>query len=207
MNMTIPSPHAFDPPAGCSQDSFRAIARILYDETGITMPSENTTLVVSRLARHLRDLGLADFEAYVSWISEPRNLRDRFVMISSLTTSTTRFYREPYHFDIFVTHQLPDPRARAQAGERIRLWTAGCSSGEEPYSLAATLLSHWPDVVDPDVRILATDICEPFMRIAEEGVYMRDRLDAIPEPVRRVMLSETGPENPQVACQVRCVSL
>jgi chemotaxis protein methyltransferase CheR len=174
----------------CSPETYSEIARILYAKTGINLPEDNGSLVVSRLVKHLRDLDLTDFESYLAWIGRPENVDDLNKMLSSLTTNTTRFYREPYHFDIFATQQLPALIRRAKAGERIRLWSAGCSTGEEPYSLAATLLYHWPDVADYDVRILATDICAPALQTAQTGRYLKGRLEAVPDPIRDLMLAE-----------------
>ena len=174
----------------CAPETYAEIARILYAKTGINLPADNGSLVVSRLVKHLRALNLSDFESYLRWVGQPEHSDDLNTMISSLTTNTTRFYREPYHFDIFVEQQLPELMRKAKNGERIRLWSAGCSSGEEPYSLAATLLYHWPDVANYDVRILATDICAPALQTAKSGRYPKGRLDAVPEPIRKLMLAE-----------------
>jgi chemotaxis protein methyltransferase CheR len=182
----------------CPPATYDAIARLLYTRTGINLPAGNSSLVVSRLIKHLRLLGLADFDDYLRHISLPENRNDLNVMISALTTNTTRFYREPYHFEIFVEKLLPDLIHRAKGGERIRLWSAGCSTGEEPYSLAATLLHHWPGLVDFDVRILATDISEPALATAQAARYPRERLEAVPQAVRKVMLSETAIGDPMV---------
>ena len=193
MNSTLQRPASATAISHCPPAVYADIARILYKRTGINLPDDNGSLVVSRLVKHLRQLRLPDFESYVRWIVMPEHHDEMNVMISALTTNTTRFFREPYHFDFFVKSLLPILISRAKAGERIRLWSAGCSSGEEPYSLAATLLYHWPDVADFDVRILATDICEPALETAQGGRYLRDRLDGVPENIRALMLSETGP--------------
>ena len=177
----------------CPPAVYAQIAQILHGRTGISLPDDNASLVVSRLVKHLRQLHLPSFQAYLDWIRQPEHMNDLKVMISALTTNTTRFFREPYHFDIFARDLLPGLQRRARAGERIRLWSAGCSSGEEPYSLAATLLHHWPDVHDFDVRILATDICEPALQIAQTGEYVVERLEGVPDHFRALMLSEGVP--------------
>jgi chemotaxis protein methyltransferase CheR len=182
----------------CPPATYDEIARLLYTRTGISLPTGNSSLVVSRLIKHLRQLGLSTFDAYLRHITQPDHFNDLNVMISALTTNTTRFYREPYHFDIFVEMLLPDLILRAKAGERIRLWSAGCSTGEEPYSLAATLMHHWPGLVDFDVRILATDISSPALATAQAARYARDRLEAVPAAIRALMLSETPKGEPMV---------
>ena len=181
-------------PTQCDPDSHRAIARILHDATGISLPEGNGTLIVSRLIRHLRRLNLPDYAAYVRWISDPANAADRAAMITSLTTNTTHFFREGYHFDIFARDLLPDLRAEAEQGGRIRLWSAGCSSGEEVYSLAATLLHHWPEADQFDLRILATDISDTALETASRATYPRAKLEPVPAAIRALMESETSPE-------------
>ena len=175
----------------CDDASFRRIAAILHAETGINLPRDNSSLVVARLVKHLRRLRLDDFAELVDWIEVPEHADDRAQVISALTTNTTHFYREGYHFDVFVRELLPRLKQEAKAGGRVRLWSAGCSSGEEVYSLAATLLHHWPEAPRADLRILATDICADVLHSAEAAIYPRDRLDAVPGPIRDLMLSET----------------
>ena len=175
----------------CDDASFRRIAAILHAETGINLPRDNSSLVVARLVKHLRRLRLDDFAELVDWIEVPEHADDRAQVISALTTNTTHFYREGYHFDVFVRELLPRLKQEAKAGSRVRLWSAGCSSGEEVYSLAATLLHHWPEAPRADLRILATDICADVLHSAEAAIYPRDRLDAVPGPIRDLMLSET----------------
>ena len=193
--LTIPSGPEPGGPMTCDEHSFRAIAALLHDETGIHLPEDNTSLVVSRLIKHLRRLKLPDFAAYVRWINEPAHRDDRDLMITALTTNTTHFFREGYHFDIFVKVVLPDLRAAAEDGGRVRLWSAGCSSGEEAYSLAATLLHHWPTAVQHDVRILATDISAECLETAERAEYARERLNPVPDAIRSLMLSEAAPDS------------
>ena len=171
---------------------FRQIASLLYDKTGILLPSDNASLVVSRLIKHLKRLNLPSFRAYIEWVSRAENAADQADMISLLTTNTTRFFREPYHFDIFAKICIPRARALVAAGERVRFWSAGCSSGEEPYSLAATLVHHWPEVATQDVKILATDICAPAMETARAAQYPREKLEPVPEEMRGLMTEGSG---------------
>ena len=182
----------------CDDASFRAIADILRRETGINLPADNSSLVVSRLIKQLRRLKLSTFAEYVRWIEQSAHQDDRAIMISSLTTNTTHFYREGYHFDFFVRDTLPKLKKMAGQGTRIRLWSAGCSSGEEVYSLAATLLHHWPEVALADVRILATDISADALNTAKEASYPREKLESVPEDVRALMLRDADPADAMV---------
>ena len=201
--MTLLSPPpltvgALDGGVTCDDRSFQAIAAILHAETGINLPRDNSSLVVARLVRHLRRLNLPSFAALVDWIDAPDHADDRARMISALTTNTTHFWREGYHFDIFVREMLPRLKQEARAGGRVRLWSAGCSSGEEVYSLAATLLHHWPEASQSDVRILATDICADALQTAEAAEYPRDRLDPVPAEIRAMMMADAAPGAPMV---------
>ena len=201
--MTLLSPKslmvgALDVGVTCDDQSFRAIAAILHAETGINLPTDNSSLVVARLVKHLRRLSLPSFAAFVDWINAPDHAEDRARMISALTTNTTHFWREGYHFDILVRELLPRLKQEARAGGRVRLWSAGCSSGEEVYSLAATLLHHWPEAPMADVRLLATDICADALHTAEAAEYPRDRLDPVPPEIRALMLADTPPDAPMV---------
>ena len=138
--------------------AFARIARVLHEVSGIRLDAANRSLVVSRLAKRLRSLNLMSFQEYASLISDPASSAERYEMILALTTNTTRFFREPGHFDLFARLLLPKLVARARARGRVRLWSAGCASGEEAWSLAAIVLKAMPDAARYDFRILATDI-------------------------------------------------
>ncbi|MFZ3580538.1 CheR family methyltransferase [Loktanella sp. DJP18] len=198
LSRTVPIPGATDPMLACDTQSYLSIAAILHRETGINLPQDNSSLVVARLIKHLRRLNLATFPDFVNWINDPAHADDRARMISALTTNTTHFYREGYHFDVFVRDLLPRLKMAADRGERIRLWSAGCSSGEEVYSLAATLLHHWPEAGSVDLRILATDISADVLRTAQVAEYPRERLDPVPEAIRALMLRDAAPGAPMV---------
>ncbi len=166
-------------------EDFRRIAAILYADAGIALADSKATLVYSRLAKRLRALGLASFRDYCTLIGEQDGLDERQKMLAALTTNVTRFFREPHHFDHLKAKVLPRLVAKARAGGRVRLWSAGCSTGPEPYSIAMTLLEALPEAVDLDVRILATDIDPDVVAAAREGVYSEDALSPAPLDSRR----------------------
>ncbi|MHA6323956.1 CheR family methyltransferase [Roseivivax sp. CAU 1753] len=151
--------------------AFGRIARVLHETSGIRLDSANRTLVVARLAKRLRALNLQSFLDYADLIASPAAQTERYEMILALTTNTTRFFREPVHFDVFHAQLLPQLMDRARAGERVRLWSAGCASGEEAWSLAAVVLKAMPDATQFDFRILATDIDRDVLARAETGEY------------------------------------
>jgi chemotaxis protein methyltransferase CheR len=106
-------------------------------------------------------------------------------MLAALTTNVTRFFREPHHFESLASTDLPGLIRIAKSGGRVRLWSAGCSSGQEPYSMALVILGQLPEAADLDVRILASDIDPVMVGQAREGRYSDDSIAAIPSELRR----------------------
>ena len=137
-----------------SDADFKAITDIAYKEAGLVFAPEKAPLVRSRITRRLRQLKLSNFSEYTSYVETEQGRDERRIMISSLTTNVSNFFRESHHFDILREQVLPPLLARARAGGRVRLWSAGCSTGQEPYSMAMTLLDMAPDVTNLDVKIL-----------------------------------------------------
>jgi chemotaxis protein methyltransferase CheR len=165
-------------------DDFRRIASMLYDMAGITLPESKATLVYSRLGKRLRALGLTNFRDYCALVSGLEGLDERQKMLAALTTNVTRFFREPHHFDHLLEHVIEPLIGQLRAGGRLRLWSAGCSTGQEPYSMALTVLSALPEAADLDVKILATDIDPNVIATAKAGVYAEDLVQAIPTQAR-----------------------
>lgn len=172
-----------------SPKEFDAIVRILRAEAGIDMPAAKEPLVYSRLAKRVRALGLPGFAAYVALVSDPA-APERAEMLAALTTNVTRFFREPHHFDDLRRKTLPPLMARARAGGRVRIWSAGCSTGMEPYSIALCVLDVAPEAANWDVRILATDINPKVLAEGRAGRYPADALADAPEPLVRRWFTE-----------------
>jgi chemotaxis protein methyltransferase CheR len=146
-------------------EDFRTIAAVLHGDAGIYLPDSKATLVYSRLAKRLRVLGLSSFREYCALIQGQNGVDERQAMLAALTTNVTRFFREPHHFEDLRAKVMPALAAKARGGGRVRLWSAGCSTGPEPYSMALTLLSALPDAARHDIKILATDI-DPNVALA-----------------------------------------
>ena len=147
-------------------EDFKTIAQAIYSDAGIHMPESKATLVYSRLARRLRALGLESFRAYCDLIRSQNGADERQKMLAALTTNVTRFFREPHHFEHIRKTALPSLFERARQGECVRIWSAGCSNGQEAYTIALVILSMMPNAADLDIRILASDI-DP--NVVEEG--------------------------------------
>lgn len=165
-------------------EDFRRIAEILHSYAGIALNEGKAALVYSRLAKRLRVLGLRSFRDYCALIQGVDGVDERQVMTAALTTNVTRFYREPHHFDHLRDEVMPALAERARAGGRVRLWSAACSNGQEPYSMAMTVLSVLPEAADLDVRILATDIDPNMVAEGIAGVYSGEALEAAPALLR-----------------------
>ncbi len=165
-------------------ENFRRIATLMRSETGIHLPEAKATLVYSRLAKRLRQLGLSNFDAYCELIASDRGEAERNAMVAALTTNVTRFFREPHHFEHLRDRVLPALAEAARRGARVRMWSSACSSGEEPYSMALTLLALMPEAARFDVRILATDIDPNVVATAKAGAYSDHAVEPIPAPLR-----------------------
>lgn len=163
---------------GLTKSAFQSIAGALYDEAGINLPETKATLVYARLVRRLRALKLASFEQYCELIGDPTS-GERQMLISSLTTNVTQFFREPHHFEHLNSVALPALLADARRGGRIRIWSAGCSTGQEPYSIAMTILDAAPDARKLDLKILATDIDPDVIDEGAAGVYSETALASL----------------------------
>ena len=163
---------------------FAILAELVKADAGIVLEPEKMSLVYARLARRLRLLGLESFRKYCAFVKSNEGASERRQMIEALTTNVTRFFREAHHFMHLKTEVLPGLIARARAGERVRLWSAGCSSGEEPYSIALTLLSLMPDAGKFDIKVLGTDIDRGVLQQGREGIYPQSAIAPIGAELR-----------------------
>jgi chemotaxis protein methyltransferase CheR len=166
-------------------EDFAQLAGMLLADAGIALAESKATLLYSRLAKRLRALGLVDFKQYCALLSDPAEKEERGRMLAALTTNVTRFFREPHHFDHLRTTVLPPLLAAAQKGGRVRIWSAACSSGQEPYSIALTILGLLPDAGRYDVKVLATDIDPNMVATGKAGEYSDDLLSPVPAAMRQ----------------------
>lgn len=174
------------------RSDFAFIATTLHEAAGISLPASKANLVYSRLAKRLRALGLESFRDYCALVGSGEGAEERRRMIAALTTNVTRFFREPHHFD-HLRRKVVEPLAAAiRQGHRLRIWSAGCSSGQEPYSIALTLLALMPDARSYDMRILATDINPHVLDTARRAVYPAEEVAAVPAELRRSWLEPAG---------------
>ncbi|MEM9837665.1 MAG: protein-glutamate O-methyltransferase CheR [Pseudomonadota bacterium] len=153
---------------------FASISDVVQREAGIILQESKRLMIASRVAKRLKALNINTFEEYCEYLSRQGGEGEKDELIGVLTTNVTNFFREKHHFEDFEKHVIPDLMTRARAGLRVRIWSAGCSIGAEPYSIALTLLNAWPSCMEADVKVLATDIDPESLAIAKRGVYPQD---------------------------------
>lgn len=162
-----------------SDREFRVFRELIYRESGIHLPEHKRELLKARLSRRIRTLGMLRFGQYLEMIE--RDGQERVEMLDRLVTNETRFFREPKQFEFLETFVIPRWKAEAESRsrpKRVRVWSAGCSTGQEPYSIAMTLLAHlegW------DLEVLATDLSGRALRQAIAGMWPIEKAAEIPE--------------------------
>jgi chemotaxis protein methyltransferase CheR len=186
-------------------DDFNKIAQILHSHAGIALAEGKAALVYSRLAKRLRSLGLRSFREYCALVEDSKQVDERQAMMAALTTNVTRYFREPHHFDHMRTEVLPKLVDRAKRGGRIRLWSAACSNGQEPYSMAITVLAALPDAANLDVKILATDIDPNMVAEGRAGIYREEAIMPVPVDLRRRWFKKAGQDRWEVADELRAL--
>jgi chemotaxis protein methyltransferase CheR len=163
---------------------FQKFQKLIYSETGIWLGSSKTALLCGRLFRRLRALEITSLASYYEFVAQPDQHEERSRMIDAITTNETRFFREPRQFEFLVQRLVPRWLSDAEHGlrsRRVRIWSAGCSSGEEPYTLAMLLARHLPAQDGWDVRLLATDISNRVLEKACKGTYPIARATELPK--------------------------
>jgi chemotaxis protein methyltransferase CheR len=158
-----------------SDADFDALRKLVKEITGINLTEQKRELVYGRLARRLRVLQLRTFAEYRDILSEDGGEEIR-ELCNAITTNLTSFFREGHHFDYLRDQVLGPMQADRNASRRVRIWSSACSTGEEPYSLAMTVLEAFPDLRSWDVKILATDLDSDVLAKAQRGIYGADRM-------------------------------
>lgn len=172
---------------------FERVRKLIFVRAGISLGEHKQEMVYSRLARRLRALDLGSFQEYLNRLEHGRNEAEWDEFMNSLTTNLTAFYREAHHFEI-LARQLPAWASK----RRVRIWCAASSTGEEPYSLAMTLVENFANWVPP-AEIVATDLDTAVLGKADRGVYGLERLDKMsPDRVGRFFLKDAGGNEGQV---------
>jgi chemotaxis protein methyltransferase CheR len=191
-----------------SEKEFRHISDLVYQHCGINLHDGKKELVRARLAKWIREGNFKTFEDYINYVLEDKTGREFSILIDSLSTNLTSFFREYQHFEFMNEKFLPSllERKRKEQCFKIRGWSAGCSSGEEPYSIAITLQDAISGRGRWDVKLLATDISTRMLETAKKGVYEKERVAAV-GPMQKnkylVPVSMNGHKLVQVADPLR----
>lgn len=169
-----------------SDRDFSYLSSLVRERSGIVLGANKRNMVYARLARRLRELGLRSFAEYCKFVQSEAGAAEIGAMINAVTTNLTRFFREPHHFEDLRRAVLTRATARAKRGGqmRLRVWSAGCSSGEEPYSIAMTIADGLPSLAQWDARILATDLDSSMVAKARAGSYPASALADLPKATR-----------------------
>jgi len=174
-----------------SEGDFRKISNIIHKHCGINLHNGKKELVRARLAKRLRLGKFETFPEYIKHVLEDKTGREFSILVDSLSTNLTSFFREAQHFEFLQNTFLPAllEQKRKKHNFKIRAWSAGCSSGEEPYSMAIALLEAIHGQGRWDIKILATDISTRMLEVAKTGIYDAERVKPIPSKQKQKYLA------------------
>ena len=179
-----------------SVGNFRHIQTLAYEITGISLSDHKHNMIYSRLARRLRALNLKSFDEYCALL-DAGDAQEVHEFVNAITTNLTAFFRESHHFEFLRTSVLPSIVKKKGESRRIRIWSAGCSTGEEPYSLAMVIKS-FPALKSWDVKILATDLDSNVIATAKTGIYSLDRAAKIADEHKKYFLYDKASQRIKV---------
>ncbi|MGE4552589.1 MAG: protein-glutamate O-methyltransferase CheR [Desulfovibrionaceae bacterium] len=200
----VPSRHSLRSAQRCatrlSQDDFERCARFISERIGIRLPPAKKVMLEARLRKRMAALGLENHEEYCRYLfSDAGQARELPHLYDAVTTNTTNFFREPRHFEILTGQVLPALAARLAPLEPLTVWSAGCSTGEEPYTLAMVLAEYAARVPAFRYEILATDISNRVLAEAARGVYAEAQVQPVSPALRHKYLRRGGgPERGQL---------
>jgi chemotaxis protein methyltransferase CheR len=191
-----------EPMPALKAPTFEKIRRLAYEKFGLNLTDSKQPLVAARLGKKLHELKLPSYEAYYDLVLADRSGESLIALIDALSTNHTSFLREASHFDFLAKSVIPKLRKRAT----IDIWSAPCSTGEEAYSIAITMLEQLRIAPKPAVRIRATDISTRALAVAKKGIYAADRLGSVAAPLIKKYFTQTGPElfqiRPEIALMI-----
>lgn len=187
-NPNLPSASGDEREFPMSEQNFRELQQFARELTGISLSDQKQNMIYGRLARRIRALGLRDFDQYCALLGQHDSPETR-EFINAITTNLTAFFRENHHFEYLKNTWFPELLRSKEKDRRIRMWSAGCSTGEEPYSLAMVVKSI-PALQNWDVKIIATDLDSTVLEKAQLGEYAVDRCVNIPPQYQKFV--DTG---------------
>lgn len=177
--------NALAPTEELTEAEFQLVISIASEDAGLEIPASKKSLVQSRVARRMREIGVSDRHAYFEALRT--NGTERSELIYVLTTNVSHFYREPHHFKYIRENVLSRPNTKG-----LRFWSAGCSNGQEPYTLALEILTAIPDAAKSDILILASDIDPSVLAKARTGMYSEHEIEGVPDTLRAKLFEQHG---------------
>lgn len=175
--------------AHMSEKTFKRFSAYIHEHYGIKLPPTKLIMLESRLRKRLRDLNIFSFEAYADYVFDEGNTDEMINMVDVVTTNKTDFFREPHHFEVMTKTALPDLLQRHAGTNRpLQVWSAACSTGEEPYTLAMVLSEFSETRPDYTFNILASDLSTQVLHQAHRAVYTEAKVAPVPMPLRKKYL-------------------
>ncbi len=179
-----------------SKTDFDRLRALVYDESGINLNAEKKTMLEIRIRRRLQTLDLTSFADYCKYVFRPEGKHQELIhLIDAVTTNKTDFFREAGHFDYLLSTALPDLASRRGSTRKSLVWSAGCSTGEEPYTLAMVLSEYAQAHSWFQFSVLATDISTAVLEKARLGVYKSELTEPVPKELRRKYLMRNRDPN------------
>jgi len=191
VSQTNTSPFVFGDNTDSLED-FSELYTLIRNECGIDLDESKNSLISARLQTRYRALKLNSYRSYLRYLHSTSDKTEMEELISCVTTNVTSFGRESHHFEFFESQVMPDLMSRAKRGECIRLWSAGCSNGSEPYTIACSVLETFPEVAKYDFKILATDIDKYCLQTGKTGEYPREQVEKLPSRIVDSWFIPTG---------------
>jgi len=181
-----------------SDGDFRQFRDFIYDQCGINLMPKKKLMLTSRLSKRLRELGMSSFTEYFDYVTSSRGRSEELVrMINVVSTNKTDFFRESKHFDFLINQALPHfvRSGGASSHKRLNVWSAGCSSGEEPYTLAMVLSEFFRTTGMGAFSIYATDISTRVLAIAQKGIYPESTVEPVSRQLKqKYLMKGKGPK-------------
>jgi chemotaxis protein methyltransferase CheR len=186
--------------AKLTDEEFKKLSEFIYNEYGIKMPPVKKIMLQSRLQKRLRELNMTSFKEYVEFVFSKEGQDNEVIhMIDVVSTNKTDFFREPIHFEFLAQTVIPEFNAETNFRTPLKIWSAGCSSGEEPYTIAITLAEIKERYPALDYSILGTDISSRILRNALEAIYKDNRVEGVPLIIKKkYFLKSKDRSNPTV---------
>ncbi|MBE3639088.1 CheR family methyltransferase [Mangrovicoccus algicola] len=170
-------------PPALTREQFTYISELAHREAGLVLSESKTSMIASRLNKRMKTLNIKNIKDYLSILKSDQLDSELPHLISSLTTNVSHFFREQHHYETFKKEVIPALKEKARSGEPIRIWSAGCSSGQEIYSLIFSMHNEFPDFEKHDIKFLATDIDPNIISFAKKAKYSKNQIKGIPENI------------------------